>query len=382
MATSLAAPEAGSRLRISGRAEVLIYRYSSVSYSKIYKFIKYMIRVAINGFGRIGRTFFRLAYGNPQFEIVAVNDLGDIDNLAYLLQYDSVYGRAPFSVEAKNGALSIQGKEVAFLQEREPNKLPWRIMNVDVVVESTGFFTTYEGSKLHLDAGAKRVVVSAPMKGDPAAAGVAGATVLMGVNEEALDTCVISSNASCTTNATSPLIAILKEAIGIDKAVLNTVHAYTASQSLVDAPSKKDMRAGRAAALNIVPSTTGAAIATTLVHPELTGKFDGIAMRVPVPVGSIVDVTFIASRDTTVAEVNAALSAAAKEERWRHLFAVTDEEIVSTDIVGSRVGSIADLSFTKVVGGNLVKVLAWYDNETSYTQTLLEHVQAIARRLQ
>jgi glyceraldehyde 3-phosphate dehydrogenase len=340
-----------------------------------------MVRVAINGFGRIGRTFFRLAFGNPDFEVVAINDLGDIDNLAYLLKYDSVYGRSPFSVEVKDGALYVHGKKVAFTQEREPNKLPWKDLAIDIVVESTGFFTTYESSKLHLDAGAKRVVVSAPMKGEPAAAGVVGATVLMGVNHDALKTCQISSNASCTTNATSPLIAILKEVVGIEKAVLNTVHAYTASQSLVDGPSKKDLRGGRAAALNIVPSTTGAAIATTLAHPELSGLFDGIAMRVPVPVGSIVDVTFIAKRNTTVEEVNAALVKAASDPRWKHLFAVTDEEIVSTDIIGSRVGSIADLSFTKVVGGNLVKVLAWYDNETSYTQTLVEHVRESAKHV-
>lgn len=340
-----------------------------------------MIKVAINGFGRIGRTFFRLAYGNPHFEVVAVNDLGHLENLAYLLEYDSVYGRSPFSVEEGPGKLLIQGREVVFLQEKEPAKLPWGAMGVDIVIESTGFFTSYEGAKLHLDAGAKRVVVSAPVKGDPAASGITGATVLMGVNEAALDTCQVSSNASCTTNATSPLIAILKEAIGIDKAVLNTVHAYTASQSLVDAPNKKDLREGRAAALNIVPSTTGAAIATTLAHTELTNKFDGISMRVPVPVGSIVDVTFIASRPTTVEEVNSALTVAAQQARWKNLFAVTTEQIVSTDIIGSRVGSIADLSFTKVVDGNLVKVVAWYDNETSYTQTLLEHVGAIARRL-
>jgi glyceraldehyde 3-phosphate dehydrogenase len=339
-----------------------------------------MIRVAINGFGRIGRTFFRLAYGNPNFEIVAVNDLGDPANLAYLLEYDSVYGRSPFSVEVKDGSLLIQGKPVSIVQERDPLKLPWGQMGIDLVVESTGLFTSYESAKAHLVAGAKRVVVSAPVKGDPAAAGVSGATVLMGVNEGQLDNCQISSNASCTTNATSPLIAILKEAIGIDKAVLNTVHAYTASQSLVDAP-KKDFREGRAAALNIVPSTTGAAIATTLAHTELTNKFDGISMRVPVPVGSIVDVTFIASRNTTVEEVNNALINAAKEPRWKNLFAVTNEQVVSTDIIGSRVGSIADISFTKVVDGNLVKVLAWYDNETSYTQTLVEHVVAIAKRL-
>ncbi len=337
-----------------------------------------MVRVAINGFGRIGRTFFRLAHNNPDFEVVAVNDLGDLANLAYLLEYDSVYGRSPFSVSQKDGKMLIQGKEVSFLQEREPAKLPWKDLNIDIVIESTGFFTTYDGAKLHLDAGAKRVVVSAPMKGG---IGTDGATVLMGVNSGALATCQVSSNASCTTNATSPLIAILKETIGIEKAVLNTVHAYTASQSLVDGPSKKDIREGRAAALNIVPSTTGAAIATTLAHPELTDKFDGIAMRVPVPVGSIVDVTFIAKRDTSVEEVNKILADAAKDSRWQNLFAATNEPIVSSDIIGSRVGSIADLSFTKVVGGNLVKVLAWYDNETSYTQTLLEHVKEAAKHV-
>ncbi len=339
-----------------------------------------MVRVAINGFGRIGRTFFRLAYGNPDFEVVALNDLGDLANLAYLLEYDSVYGRSPFSVEAKDGGLFVGGKQIAFSQVKEPNNLPWRDLAIDIVVESTGFFVTYEGSKLHLDAGAKKVVVSAPVKGDPAALGISGATVLMGVNHDLLKTCQVSSNASCTTNATSPLIAILKEAIGIDKAVLNTVHAYTASQSLVDSP-KKDFREGRAAALNIIPSTTGAAIATTLAHPELKDKFDGIAMRVPVPVGSIVDVTFIASRNTTVEEVNQALLSASLLPRWKHLFAVTQEQIVSTDIIGSRVGSIADLSFTKVVDGNLVKVLAWYDNETSYTQTLVEHVREAAKHV-
>jgi glyceraldehyde 3-phosphate dehydrogenase len=340
-----------------------------------------MVRVAINGFGRIGRTFFRLAFNHPDFEVVAFNDLGDLENLAYLLKYDSVYGRSPFSVEVKDGGLLVDGKKINFTSEREPNKLPWKDLNIDIVVESTGFFTTYEGSKLHLDAGAKKVVISAPVKGDAEKVGVTGATVLMGVNDELLKTCQITSNASCTTNATSPLIAILKEVIGIEKAVLNTVHAYTASQTLVDAPSKRDMRAGRSAALNIVPSTTGAAIATTLAHTELTDKFDGIAMRVPVPVGSIVDVTFIASRDTTVEEINNAFRKAAADPKWQNLFAVTDEEIVSTDIIGSRVGSIADLSFTKVVGGNLVKVLAWYDNETSYTQTLVEHVSKAAKTL-
>jgi glyceraldehyde 3-phosphate dehydrogenase len=341
-----------------------------------------MVRVAINGFGRIGRTFLRTAFGHKEFEVVAINDLGSLDNLAYLLKYDSVYGRAPFTVEIVDGKLMVQGKEIAFTQEREPEKLPWGAMNIDVVVEATGFFASYEGSKKHLTAGAKRVVITAPVKDGPESAGVNGATVLMGVNEDQLKVCDISSNASCTTNATSPLVAILKEAIGIEKAVLNTVHGYTSTQSLVDSPAKGDPRRGRAAAVNIIPTTTGAAIATTKAHPELEGKFDGMAMRVPVAVGSIVDVTFIASRDTTVEEVNAAFVKAAAEPRWKNIFAATDEPIVSTDIIGSRVGSIADLSFTRVVGGNLVKVLGWYDNETSYTQTLVEHVAATGRYIQ
>ncbi len=340
-----------------------------------------MVRVAINGFGRIGRTFMRSAFGHPDFEVVAINDLGSIESLAYLLKYDSVYGQSHFPVEIVDGKLKVGGKEIAFVQEREPEKLPWAAMNIDIVIESTGFFTSFEGSKKHLQAGAKKVVISAPAKDDPTSAGVRGATVLMGVNHEQLANCDISSNASCTTNATSPLIAILKEAIGIEKAVLSTVHAYTASQALVDSPVKKDLREGRAAALNIVPSTTGAAIATTLVHPELTGKFDGISFRVPVPVGSIVDVTFISSRDTSVEEINEVLRKAAGEEKWQRIFAATNEPIVSSDIIGSRVGSIADLSFTKVIGGNLVKVLAWYDNETSYTQTLVEHVATVAKYL-
>lgn len=313
---------------------------------------------------------------------MAINDLGNLDTLAYLLDYDSVYGRSPFPVRVTDGALHVGEQTIAFLQEKDPAKLPWQDLGVDVVVESTGFFTTYAGAKKHLDAGAKRVVISAPAKDDPTEAEVAGGTVLMGVNDDSLSDWVITSNGSCTTNATSPLIAILKESIGIEKALLNTVHAYTSTQSLVDGPAKKDVRKGRAAALNIIPTTTGAAIATTKVHRELEGKFDGMAMRVPVPVGSIVDVTFIASRDTTAEEVNDIFRQAAAEDRWQHIFAATDAPIVSSDVIGSRVGSIADLSFTRVVGGNLVKVLAWYDNEASYTQTLVEHVAAAARTIQ
>ncbi|MFM2381749.1 MAG: glyceraldehyde 3-phosphate dehydrogenase, glyceraldehyde 3-phosphate dehydrogenase [Candidatus Parcubacteria bacterium] len=320
-----------------------------------------------------------MAFDHPDFEIVAVNDLGDINNLAYLLKYDTAYGQSPFTVRVEAGALFVNDKKIAFLSEKDPKALPWGTMGVDVVVESTGFFASYAGSKSHLDAGAKRVVITGPVSDDPTAAGITGATVLMGVNETALATCVVTSNASCTTNATSPLVGILQEAIGIEKAILNTTHAYTASQSLVDGPSKKDFRGGRAAAQNIVPSSTGAAKATTLAHTSLKGKFDGISIRVPVPVGSIVDVTFIASRATTVEEVNAALTAAAQSEQWRHLFAVTNEQLVSSDIIGARFASIADLEMTRVVDGNLVKVLAWYDNETSYTHTLVAHVGMVAR---
>jgi len=331
-------------------------------------------RVAINGFGRIGRTFFRMSYDNPDFEVVAINDLGNIDNLAYLLEYDTAYGRSPYSVEVGDGALIIDGKRVIVASEKEPQNLPWGREHIDVVVESTGFFTSYTKAKAHLDAGAKRVVISAPTKDEDGAPNTC-TTVLMGMNEDALKDSLITSNASCTTNATSPLVGILNEAIGMEKAILSTTHAYTASQALVDGPSKKDFREGRAAAQNIVPSSTGAASATTLVHTDLKGKFDGISLRVPVPVGSIVDVTFIAKRDTTVEEVNSVLEKASQSDTWNTIFAVTRDQLVSSDIIGARYASIADLAFTRVVGGNLVKVLAWYDNETSYTHTLVEHVR-------
>ncbi|MFZ1075414.1 MAG: glyceraldehyde 3-phosphate dehydrogenase NAD-binding domain-containing protein [Minisyncoccia bacterium] len=330
------------------------------------------IRVAINGFGRIGRAFTRLSRGRG-IEIVAVNDLGTLENLAYLLKYDTVYKRAPFSVEAKNGALWIDGKEVKFLSEKDPTHLPWKDLDIDVVVESTGFFTDYEKAQAHITAGAKRVVITAPVK---TAASSLGATVLMGVNEEKLASCQITSNASCTTNSASPLIAILDEAIGIEKAILSTTHAYTASQSIVDGPAKKDMKEGRAAAQNIVPTTTGAAVAVTQAYESLAGKFDGISLRVPVPAGSIVDITFISKRPTTRDEVNEALRGAAAAPRWAGIFSTTDEELVSSDILGEPFASIADLGMTRVIDGNLVKVLAWYDNEAGYTESLVRHVIA------
>ena len=253
--------------------------------------------------------------------------------------------------------------------------------NVDIVVESTGFFTSYEKSKVHLDVGAKRVVITAPVKGE-AVPGITGATVLMGINDDKLATCQISSNASCTTNAASPVITILHDKIGIEKAILNTTHAYTGTQKIVDGPGGKDLRGGRAAAQNMVPSSTGAAIAVTEAVPDLKGKFDGIAVRVPVIAGSIADITFIAKRNTSVEEVNQILRDAAKDPRWAGIFKVTDEPIVSSDIVGELYGAIADLDMTRVVDGNLVKVLSWYDNEMGYTNTLVQHVVKVAGHLQ
>jgi glyceraldehyde 3-phosphate dehydrogenase len=334
------------------------------------------IRVAINGFGRIGRAFLKAANDRPEIDIVAINDLSDLDNLAYLLKYDTAYGRSGLAIETRKGnqpALVVSGKEIRFLSEKDPAQLPWKELAIDVVVEATGFFTGYEKSRAHLTAGAKRVVISAPVKDEPPE-GITGATVLLGVNDDQLATCDISSNASCTTNAGTPLIHILNSTVGIEKALLNTVHGYTASQATVDIGNAKDYRKGRAAAQNIIPSSTGAAIATTKVITDLAGKFDGIALRVPVLVGSIADITFVAKRDTSVEEVNDILRKAAGEARWQGIFTATDEPIVSSDILGNPHASIADLSFTRVAGGNLVKVLAWYDNEMGYTHTLVEHV--------
>ena len=334
------------------------------------------IKVGINGFGRIGRAFLKVAWDRPEIEIVAVNDLGSVENMAYLLKYDTVYKKWNHDIEVKGQEIDIDGKRVIVLAEKDPAKLPWGDLGVDVVVESTGLFTSYEKAKVHIDAGAKKVVISAPAKGDGT---TPGATILLGVNEEKFGTCDVTSNASCTTNAASPLIAILDETLGIEKAILNTVHGYTASQSLVDGPSKKDLREGRAAAQNIVPSSTGAAIAVTKAFTKLEGLFDGISIRVPVPAGSIVDVTFISKTKTTAEEVNEILKKASKEKRWDGIFAVTEEDLVSSDILGNRYGSMADLKMTRVVDGNLVKVMGWYDNEMGYTHTLIEHVIKVGK---
>ena len=332
------------------------------------------IRVAINGGGRIGRAFFRIAKTREELEVVAINDLGNIDNIAYLLKYDSVYGPSGFeiSVASDRKAMIVDGKIIEFLSEKDPVNLPWKDLAIDVVVESTGFFTEFEKARVHIVSGAKKVVITAPAKDAPK--NPDEATVLMGINEDKLEKCVITSNASCTTNAGSPVLQILLETVGVEKAILNTVHGYTASQSIVDGPNVKDFKEGRAAAVNIVPTKTGSAIAVAEAITILHDKFDGIAMRVPVPAGSIADITFISKRDTTVEEVNDILRKAATEERWKKVFSVTEDPIVSSDIVGSKYASIADLNLTRVVGGNLVKVLAWYDNEMGYTYSLIEHV--------
>jgi glyceraldehyde 3-phosphate dehydrogenase len=335
------------------------------------------IRVAINGFGRIGRAFFKLAQEREEIEIVAINDLGDIENLGYLLKYDTAYGRSDLDVSVQKRdwktVLVVNGRDIEFVQQRDATQLPWGEFDIDIVVESTGFFTTYEKSKAHLDAGSKKVVITAPVKGEPVE-GITGAMVLMGINHDALAACQISSNASCTTNASGPVIQILNETIGIEKALLNTTHAYTGTQKIVDGPGGKDFRGGRAGAANMVPASTGAAIAVGEVITDLKGKFDGISVRVPVITGSLADITFIAKHDTSVDEVNQILRDAANDPRWDGIFTVTEEPLVSSDIIGQRYGAIADLQMTRVVDGNLVKVLSWYDNEMGYTNTLVKHV--------
>ncbi len=338
------------------------------------------MKLAINGFGRIGRLFLRASFAETSaakagIEIVAINDLGDLENLTYLFKYDSVYGVYKGSVECDktNGFLIIDGRKIKFIQEKDPAKLPWKDLDIDLVVESTGVFESFEKAKVHLDAGAKRVVLTAPAKDADGVAG--GKTVLVGLNEADLKTCNLSSNASCTTNAAYPVIAIMAESIGIQKAILNTVHAYTNTQTMVDSPVKgSDFRRGRAGAQNIIPSTTGAAIAVTRAFKELEGKFDGIALRVPVVVGSIADITFLAKKKTSVEEINEIFKKAEKEPRWQEILKTVEEQIVSSDIIAEPYGAIVDLKFTKVVDGDLVKVLSWYDNEWGYASMLLKHV--------
>lgn len=335
-----------------------------------------MAKIAINGFGRIGRAFLRESLGKADFEIVAINDLTDPRTLAYLLKYDSVYGRYGKEVKAAIGALIVDGKRVEVLAEKDPVKLPWKKLGIDVVVESTGFFTTAEKAKAHIDAGAKRVVITAPATGDVV-------TALVGVNDDifAKNKNPLTCNASCTTNSVAPVMQIVLENFGVKRAVMTTVHGYTATQKLVDGPDEKDPRRGRAAAANIVPSTTGAAEAVIQSIPALEGKFQAESVRVPTLTGSLSIMTVITEEKASVDEINNIFKKAASEPRWAKILKTVEDPIVSTDIIGEPYGAIVDLTLTRTLGDDLVKVFSWYDNEVGYTATLVEHARRIAGKI-
>ena len=323
-----------------------------------------MANVAINGLGRIGRAALKIIMETPGLDLVAVNDIGSLDNLAYLLRYDTAYARYHKSVEEADGKLVVDGQRITFLQERNPEDLPWAELNVDLVFECVGIFTDMEGASKHIKAGAKFVIISGPTKSADVP------TIVHGVNTADGETRVLSC-ASCTTNNITPVLEILDRHIGIEKAIMTTIHAYTSTQELIDTPLQKDFRRGRAAAQNIIPTTTGAAIASTKALPQLEGKFDGIAMRVPVITGSISDMVFVTKRDTSAEEVNDLFRQEAATDRYKGILGVTDEPLVSSDIIGETHASVVDLSMTRVVDGNLLKVLAWYDNEWSYTSQMI-----------
>ena len=332
------------------------------------------VRVAINGFGRIGRTFFRAAQTEGVgFEIVAINDLTDVETLAHLLKYDSIMGRFSEEVEVKEGALVVGGKEIKILAERDPQNLPWKDLGVDVVLESTGFFTDGTKAKAHIEAGAKKVILSAPGKN-------IDGTFVMGVNDDQYDAANhhIVSNASCTTNCLAPMAKVLNDAFGIKQGLMTTIHAYTADQRLQDAPHR-DLRRARAAAVNMVPTSTGAAAAVGLVLPELKGKLDGFAVRVPTITGSITDLTFTAEREVTVEEVNAAVKAAA-EGPMKGIIKYNEDPIVSKDIEGESISTVFDAPLTKVIGDQ-VKVIAWYDNEYGYVSRLVMFTNKVVASL-
>ncbi|MEQ4520611.1 type I glyceraldehyde-3-phosphate dehydrogenase [Pseudarthrobacter sp. B907] len=332
-------------------------------------------RIGINGFGRIGRNYFRAALAQgADLEIVAVNDLTSPEALAHLFKYDSVGGRLAESIEVKDGNIVVDGKTVKVLAERDPAKLPWGELGVDIVIESTGFFTKAADAQKHIDAGAKKVLISAPASDEDI-------TIVMGVNDGLYDPAAhnIISNASCTTNCLGPLAKVVNDAFGIERGLMTTIHAYTADQNLQDGPHK-DLRRARAAAINMVPTSTGAAKAIGLVLPELKGKLDGYAIRVPVPTGSATDLTVTVSRETTVEEVNAALKAASESKELKGLLTYTDEPIVSSDIVGDPASSIFDSGLTKVIG-NQVKVVSWYDNEWGYSNRLVDLTELVASKL-
>lgn len=320
-------------------------------------------RIAINGFGRIGRAAFKILLENKNAQIVAINDLTDTKTLAHLLKFDTVYGRYDKNVEFDDKNLIIEKEKFPVFAEKDPSALPWSDLEIDTVLECTGIFRTTDTARAHIVAGAKKVIISAPAKDDQTP------TVVKGVNSQEVGE--IISNASCTTNCIAPVAEIIQREFGVRKAMMTTIHAYTADQNLVDG-GHKDMRRARAAAQNIIPTTTGAAIATTKVVKELDGIFDGLAVRVPVPCGSLADFTFLLKRETSIDEVNKILEKAALSERYQGVLETTYDPVVSSDIVGNPASAIVDLSLTKVVGGDLVKVVAWYDNEWGYSNRLAE----------
>lgn len=336
-------------------------------------------RVAINGFGRIGRNAFKIALERSDLEVVAINDLTDTKTLAHLLKHDSNYGAYDKEVSYDEQNLTVDGQKIRVLAEKDPAALPWKDMNVDVVIESTGFFVKPELAKAHVDAGAKKVVISAPAKGDRAND---AATVVLGVNEDKLETAGdVVSNASCTTNCITPVAAVIEQNFGIEKAMMTTVHSYTASQKLQDAPAK-DLREARNAAENIVPTTTGASVAAAKALPALENKFGGLSIRVPTPVVSLSDFVIITKRPVTVEEVNEVFKKAAAEPYYQGILAVTEEELVSSDFIGNSHSAIVDLKLTAVIDGNMLKVVAWYDNEWGYSNRLVEVVADTGRILQ
>jgi len=330
------------------------------------------MKIAINGFGRIGRIFFRQIFGKDDYELAAINDLSDVSNLAYLLKYDTVYGRYDKDVGVRGNALVVAGKEVKVLSEKEPNKLPWKDLKIDVVIEATGIFTTRDSAEGHLQAGAKKIIITAPAHDEITP------TSTPNLNFEILSKESVVSNASCTTNAVNPVVDIMMKTVGIKKAILNTIHAYTATQSLVDSIVKgHDFRRGRAGAMNIVPSTTGASEATIRVLPELKNKFSGLSIRVPVVSGSLAGIIFISERPTSVEEINNIFKEEAKKQEWQGIMKVIGEPIVSSDIIGEPYGAIVDLTLTQVVGDDLVEVFSWYDNEWGYCAMLVKQLDKL-----
>jgi glyceraldehyde 3-phosphate dehydrogenase len=333
-------------------------------------------RVAINGFGRIGRNAFKVAFERSDLEIVAINDLTSTETLAHLLKHDSNYGTYDKKVGFDDKGIIVEGRHIMVLAERDPAALPWSAHKVDVVIESTGFFVDPAKAKAHIDAGAKKVVLSAPAKGEGAT------TIVLGVNEDSLDKASdIISNASCTTNCITPVAAVIESNFGIDKAMMTTVHSYTASQVLQDGPGAKDKREMRNAAENIVPTTTGASKAAALAMPALQGIFGGMSIRVPTPVVSLSDFVIITKRSVSVEEVNEVFKKAAKEPFYQGILDVTEEELVSSDFIGNSHSAIVDLKLTAVVGGTMLKVVAWYDNEWGYSNRLVEVVADTGRLL-